>query len=217
MERSLKCQRVRARRRHMVKARVRVGRFAVTQACSSRDISWPIALVLRLERTKFVYAHADARSVGVRYDGVDTLADPGTYCYQGEPERRNSFQPMVQHNTVEIDRQWQSVLGGAFLSLGQTWGNEIDFGDDARAASWIAEHDAYESLRTSTVHRRAFRLDRGLRAIEVTDSIIGGSHYLLKSANPGESADQLVKRQIVSLGESARKTGSGWEAGAEAK
>ena len=32
------------------------------------------------------HAHADALSVEVRYGGVDVLADPGTYCYHGEPD-----------------------------------------------------------------------------------------------------------------------------------
>ena len=32
------------------------------------------------------HAHADALSVEVRYGGIDILADPGTYCYHGEPE-----------------------------------------------------------------------------------------------------------------------------------
>src|SRR5439155_507878 len=34
------------------------------------------------------HAHADALSVEVRHGGVDVLADPGTYCYHGEPEWR---------------------------------------------------------------------------------------------------------------------------------
>ncbi len=34
------------------------------------------------------HAHADALSLEVRHDGVDILADPGTYCYHGEPEWR---------------------------------------------------------------------------------------------------------------------------------
>ena len=31
------------------------------------------------------HGHADALSVEARYGGVDILADPGTYCYHGEP------------------------------------------------------------------------------------------------------------------------------------
>ena len=30
------------------------------------------------------HAHADALSIEVRHDGVDVLADPGTYCYHGD-------------------------------------------------------------------------------------------------------------------------------------
>ena len=48
------------------------------------------------------HAHADALSVEVRYDGVDILADPGTYCYHGEPEWRSYFRSTIGHNTVEI-------------------------------------------------------------------------------------------------------------------
>src|SRR3954465_12346101 len=35
------------------------------------------------------HAHADALSGGVRYGGVDILADPGTYCYHGDPPWRS--------------------------------------------------------------------------------------------------------------------------------
>src|SRR6202012_2469501 len=59
------------------------------------------------------HAHADALSVEVRCGGVDILADPGTYCYHGEPEWRKYFQSTIGHNTVEVDGQWQSLRGGA--------------------------------------------------------------------------------------------------------
>ena len=42
-----------------LKARTRGGRFSVMQACNPPDIFWPIALFLRLERTKFVFDHHD--------------------------------------------------------------------------------------------------------------------------------------------------------------
>ena len=63
------------------------------------------------------HAHADALSVEVRYGGVDILADPGTYCYHGEPEWRKYFQSTIGHNTLEVDGRWQSVRGGPFLWL----------------------------------------------------------------------------------------------------
>ena len=61
------------------------------------------------------HAHADALSVEVRHDGVDILADPGTYCYHGEPEWREWFRSTAAHNTVEIGGVSQAV--GWSLSL----------------------------------------------------------------------------------------------------
>ena len=55
------------------------------------------------------HAHADALSVEVRYGGVDILADPGTYCYHGEPEWRSYFRSTIAHNTVEVGGQSQST------------------------------------------------------------------------------------------------------------
>ena len=54
------------------------------------------------------HAHADALSVEVRYAGVDILADPGTYCYHGEPAWRSYFRSTIAHNTVELGGQSQS-------------------------------------------------------------------------------------------------------------
>ena len=54
------------------------------------------------------HAHADALSVEVRYGGVDILADPGTYCYHGEPAWRSYFRSTIAHNTVELGGRSQS-------------------------------------------------------------------------------------------------------------
>ena len=48
------------------------------------------------------HAHADALAVEVRYDGMDVLADPGTYCYHGEPRWRSYFRSTLAHNTIEV-------------------------------------------------------------------------------------------------------------------
>ena len=76
------------------------------------------------------HAHADALSVEVRWGGMDILADPGTYCYHGEPEWRKYFQSTIGHNTVEVDGQWQSLRGGAFLWLRHAQGRELAVTDD---------------------------------------------------------------------------------------
>ncbi len=122
------------------------------------------------------HAHADALSVEVRYGGVEVLADPGTYCYHGEPEWRSYFRSTIAHNTVEVDGRSQSAEGGPFLWLRHANATEIDVTDIGDAAEWIAEHDGYLSLASPARHRRCVRLDRASRTIDIVDVIDGGSN-----------------------------------------
>jgi hypothetical protein len=120
------------------------------------------------------HAHADALSVEVRHDGVDVLADPGTYCYHGEPAWRSYFRSTLAHNTVELDGQNQSAEGGPFLWLRHAAAREVEVHDDGDAVSWTAEHDGYTALQPPARHRRSVRLDRAARGIEIVDEIDSG-------------------------------------------
>jgi hypothetical protein len=122
------------------------------------------------------HAHADALSVEVRHAGVDVLADPGTYCYHGEPAWRSYFRSTIAHNTAELGGQSQSSEGGPFLWLRHAHAREIDATDDGSVAQWVAEHDGYSSLDPPARHRRSVRLDRPARAIDIVDEIDGGSY-----------------------------------------
>jgi Heparinase II/III-like protein/Heparinase II/III N-terminus len=122
------------------------------------------------------HAHADALSVEVRCDGVDILADPGTYCYHGEPEWRSYFRSTLGHNTVQIGGRDQSEQSGPFMWARQARTREVETGDPTLA--WTAEHDGYSVLHPPTRHRRSVRLDPARRAIEITDMIDGGGHDL---------------------------------------
>ena len=122
------------------------------------------------------HAHADAMSVEVRYGGVDVLADPGTYCYHGEPAWRSYFRSTIAHNTVELDGRNQSGDGGPFLWLRHANGHEIDVVDTGETAEWTADHDGYLSLRPPARHRRSVRLDRAARSITIVDEIDGGDY-----------------------------------------
>jgi hypothetical protein len=124
------------------------------------------------------HAHADALSVEVRCGGVDILADPGTYCYHGEPQWRSYFRSTIAHNTVELDGRNQSSEGGPFLWLRHANSTEIDVRDDGDIAEWAAEHDGYMSLKPPAWHRRRVQLDRASRTIDIVDDIGGGSHDL---------------------------------------
>jgi hypothetical protein len=117
------------------------------------------------------HAHADALSLEVRHNGVDILADPGTYSYHGELMWREWFRSTAAHNTVEIGGVSQSESGGPFLwnAHAQTATLTCDIGEQP-LQTWSAEHDGYRRLNTPTMHRRSVTLDSPGRRLTVSDS-----------------------------------------------
>ena len=128
------------------------------------------------------HAHADALSVEVRYGGVDILADPGTYCYHGDPPWRSYFRSTIAHNTVELAGRNSSTAGGPFLWVRHARATETEVTDEGGTAGWTAEHDGYMSLDPPATHRRSVRLDRAKRCIEIEDEIRGGGRHDLRLA-----------------------------------
>jgi hypothetical protein len=120
------------------------------------------------------HAHADAMSAEVRYGGVDVLADPGTYCYHGDPAWRSYFRSTVAHNTLEVDGRDQSGDGGPFLWLRHANGRELKVVDSGDVATWTADHDGYLASRPQIRHLRSVCLDRASRLIDIVDRIGGG-------------------------------------------
>ena len=110
------------------------------------------------------HAHADALSVEVRHNGVDILADPGTYCYHGQPEWRSYFRSTLGHNTLELDGTDQSVSGGPFLWLRGAAAQVRQY--DGATGRWDAEHDGYRVGDTPVTHRRNAVLDGGTLRVE---------------------------------------------------
>jgi hypothetical protein len=122
------------------------------------------------------HAHADALSIELRVGGVDVLADPGTYCYHGEPAWRTYFRSTLGHNTLELFAQDQSISGGPFLWTHHAQSKCLvveGLDQDAPQAIWAAEHSGYVG-RGGPVHRRTVVLDRTKRIVTITDEIRGG-------------------------------------------
>ena len=107
----------------------------------------------------------------MRHDGVDILADPGTYCYHGEPEWREWFRSTAAHNTAEVAGVSQSESGGPFLWATQARTRTIacDVGEQP-TQTWSAEHDGYLRLKIPTMHRRSLTLDSPDRSLTVVDT-----------------------------------------------
>ncbi|MWA09405.1 heparinase II/III family protein [Streptomyces sp. BA2] len=119
------------------------------------------------------HAHADALSVEVRHDGVDVLADPGTFCYHGQPAWRQYFRSTLGHNTLQLDGGDQSVSGGPFLwtrhARSRVLVADASGASHGGTARWCAEHDGYQR----SVHRRRVELTAASQELRVVDEVRG--------------------------------------------
>ncbi|MEV6976818.1 alginate lyase family protein [Kitasatospora sp. NPDC093806] len=116
------------------------------------------------------HAHADALAVEVRHDGVDVLADPGTFCYHGQPEWRRYFRSTLGHNTLELDGVDQSLSGGPFLWIRHARSRVLAADTAAPGvARWSAEHDGYQE----STHRRRVELTAATRELRIVDEVRG--------------------------------------------
>ncbi|WP_037773569.1 heparinase II/III family protein, partial [Streptomyces pristinaespiralis] len=143
------------------------------------------------------HAHADALSVEVRHDGVDILADPGTYCYHGQPEWRRYFRSTLGHNTLQLDGGDQSVSGGPFLwtrhARSRVLAADTSGTSDAGTARWCAEHEGYRR----SVHRRRVELTAASRELKVVDEVRGQENRAVRLAfhlGPAVTADLVGDR-----------------------
>jgi hypothetical protein len=116
------------------------------------------------------HGHADALAFTLSVGGQPLLIDPGTYCYHTEPEWRDWFRSTAAHNTVEIDGQSQSEMGGPFLWLrranarleGLALGEAVDV--------WEASHDGYADGPHPLIHHRRIELEHASGVLRVIDS-----------------------------------------------
>ncbi|MFI1198227.1 alginate lyase family protein [Streptomyces sp. NPDC020883] len=146
------------------------------------------------------HAHADALSVEVRHDGVDVLADPGTFCYHGQPEWRQYFRSTLGHNTLQLDGGDQSVSGGPFLWTRQARSRvlvaDTSGASEGGTARWCAEHDGYQR----SVHRRRVELTAARQELRVVDEVRGDRRAEVRLAfhlGPAISADVVGNRAVL--------------------
>jgi hypothetical protein len=148
------------------------------------------------------HAHADALSVELRVAGTDVLADPGTFCYHGEPEWRAYFRGTRGHSTLELDGRDQSTSGGPFL-----WTRHADArlvahsGLEAGAvARWTADHDGYSRRGAPLRHARTVELDRTAGRLVVIDRVLGaGRHAGRLSFHLGPEVDCHLEGTVARL------------------
>ncbi|SHM69169.1 heparinase II/III family protein [Streptomyces yunnanensis] len=142
------------------------------------------------------HAHADALSVEVRHDGVEVLADPGTFCYHGQPEWRQYFRSTLGHNTLRLDGSDQSVSGGPFLWTQHARSRVLTADtSDEDVVRWCAEHDGYQP----SVHRRRVELAVEKQELTVVDEVRGPRRavHLAFHLGPAIAADLVGNRAVL--------------------
>jgi hypothetical protein len=148
------------------------------------------------------HAHADALALEVRHDGVDVLADPGTYCYHGEARWRSYFRSTLAHNTLELGGRDQCCAGGPFLWRRHAHARllELRMSDDGEAELWSGEHDGYTDLGPPAVHRRTVHFSRRQRRIEITDDVVtSGQHAFRMAFHLGPCVQATLRDRSVEL------------------
>jgi hypothetical protein len=92
------------------------------------------------------HGHADALSVYLSVAGREILIDPGTYAYHTEQKWRNYFRGTAAHNTIRIDNEDQSQIGGNFMWLRKAQATLETYEDGATGGRLVGSHDGYRRL-----------------------------------------------------------------------
>jgi hypothetical protein len=117
------------------------------------------------------HGHADALAVILSVAGKEFLIDPGTYAYQSNVEWRNYFRGTAAHNTVRIDQQDQSVIGGKFMWLRKANAVVETWETDEHRDRIVAHHDGYRRMADPVSHRREVVFDKVGMHIHIADTI----------------------------------------------
>ena len=119
------------------------------------------------------HGHADALSIVLSYKGRPFLVDPGTYAYHTRREWRDYFRGTSAHNTLVLNGEDQSLIGGNFMWSRKARCTLLHRSDRSVRAS----HDGYSRLRPPALHEREVSFLAEENAFQVKDVVKGtGGH-----------------------------------------
>lgn len=123
------------------------------------------------------HGHADALAFTLSVGGREILIDPGTYAYHTQKKWRDYFRGTAAHNTVTVDGENQSEIGGNFLWLHKATAHCEVWETGTEQDRFVGSHDGYSRLVGPVVHRREIMLEKASRRIIVTDTLdCAGQH-----------------------------------------
>lgn len=121
------------------------------------------------------HGHADALSFCLAVGSEWWLVDPGTYAYHDEAVWRNYFRGTSAHNTITVDGQNQSRIGGPFLWIEHASARLEGWGLTAHTQWAEGTHDGYRGLGIRHRRRLEFSSERNL--LQVVDHLEGTGHH----------------------------------------
>lgn len=125
------------------------------------------------------HGHADALALVLSVGGKEFLIDPGTYAYQSKRQWRDYFRGTAAHNTLRVDKQDQSVIGGNFMWLHKAGTTVEDWESNEQRDRLVASHNGYRRLRDPVLHRREVNFEKSKKRFRITDRIeCKGTHYV---------------------------------------
>ncbi len=134
------------------------------------------------------HGHADALSFTLSAGGEELLIDPGTYAYHTQKAWRDYFRSTAAHNTVQVDGQDQSEIGGNFMWLRKANARLLAHSIDADLQQFEGEHDGYRRMADPVLHRRIIRFDANCNAVVVKDILeCRGDHDIALHWHFGEN------------------------------
>lgn len=123
------------------------------------------------------HGHADALAFTLSIAGDEFLIDPGTYAYHTERWWRDYFRGTAAHNTLRVDAENQSVIGGSFMWTRHAKVYVDKWETGPQGDRLIAWHDGYARLPDAVRHRRELLFDKAECRLTVSDLLeCGGAH-----------------------------------------
>lgn len=115
------------------------------------------------------HGHADALAFTLSLGGEEFLVDPGTYAYHTQKSWRDYFRSTAAHNTVCVDHQDQSEIGGNFMWLRKANARLLAHQPSGPVQRFEGEHDGYKCLADPVIHRRIVEFDTNRNTVVVKD------------------------------------------------
>lgn len=140
------------------------------------------------------HGHADALSLTLSVGGIEILVDPGTYAYHTQKKWRDYFRGTSAHNTIRVDGQDQSVIGGNFMWMAHAQARCLAFDAEQSLDRLVGEHDGYRRLPDPVTHTRELDYHKPERIFRIVDKLdCASSHHVEQFWHFAEGVSVLIE------------------------